>query len=630
MKRELELDEDLKNGPSRNRSITDCVCCIIFIILWAACVWVTIFAFRNGDPARLVQAYDKENVKCGSKNDGTEEFPVAYIYQPFDGLTDVVCLKKCPQWNKEEEEAPAKLECFGGDSDKNKDRNYCSAESAFDFETLPDSLPEAKKSPFLIYNTINLFDRFCSPNLKDLSGAGLEMARDIAIVGNVFGWFDKIFSDLRETWRYIVLIAAMAIIICIIFLFLIRWMAGVLVWILILLFICSIFFLAVYSKRESDRLKLQEEQTGIKNESFFFSPHALYVYSIILYIIGGICFLGMIFSVGSITLAIAVLKSSALFIFDNPLVILTPLFHALLMVVHILFGLIVLFYLWSIGTEKPRGNSPFASYDWDEKTTWIGIFHIFSFLWNLAFIKYLSVFIVGCVCSIWYFNKGRDEVNLFRFPILTAYWWTFRYHLGSLAFASFIMAIIWTIQLIMAYIMYYVEQLKKKGVESKLVEWSLKILMYCIGCCETVIEFISKKGLIQVAVSSRNFCRSSMDAFLLIMNNPLRFGLVDSLALIFVYIGKLFVGAASGLVGYWMLDYRLFEYQGLNSVWIPVVVFIFMGYYIAHFFFGIYGDSADTIIQCFFLDKEINKNTGRPPIAPEPMLEFYEKFKKED
>lgn len=42
----------------------------------------------------------------------------------------------------------------------------------------------------------------------------------------------------------------------------------------------------------------------------------------------------------------------------------------------------------------------------------------------------------------------------------------------------------------------------------------------------------------------------------------------------------------------------------------------------------IYGIAADAIILCFFKDKESCEKSGRAPIAPEPMMAFYEKFKK--
>jgi hypothetical protein len=45
-------------------------------------------------------------------------------------------------------------------------------------------------------------------------------------------------------------------------------------------------------------------------------------------------------------------------------------------------------------------------------------------------------------------------------------------------------------------------------------------------------------------------------------------------------------------------------------------------------FYQIYGIASDAIILCFFRDKQSSEEKGRPTTAPEPMKEFYEKFKK--
>ena len=66
----------------------------------------------------------------------------------------------------------------------------------------------------------------------------------------------------------------------------------------------------------------------------------------------------------------------------------------------------------------------------------------------------------------------------------------------------------------------------------------------------------------------------------------------------------------------------------INSKLFVVIVFAIIGYLIASLFYMVYGIAVDAIILCFFKDKEIADQTGRAPQAPEPMKEFYEKFKK--
>lgn len=87
---------------------------------------------------------------------------------------------------------------------------------------------------------------------------------------------------------------------------------------------------------------------------------------------------------------------------------------------------------------------PFVAIEWTNQDLGLLIAHIFSSLWNVAFINYLMIFIIACTCVIWYYNN-KDSPNYFPRPILTSGWWAFRYHLGSIALGAFILAIIWFI-----------------------------------------------------------------------------------------------------------------------------------------------------------------------------------------
>ena len=133
---------------------------------------------------------------------------------------------------------------------------------------------------------------------------------------------------------------------------------------------------------------------------------------------------------------------------------------------------------------------------WDKKTWYLVIFHCFGFLWNLAFISYFGIFVIGCSCAIWYFNYGKGSKSHFPRPILTSTWWALRYHLGSLALGAFILALVWLVKIILAYIIHYTEGLKKKGIESKVVDIFLKCMMCYVTCFERFIKFLSTLGFI--------------------------------------------------------------------------------------------------------------------------------------
>jgi hypothetical protein len=52
----------------------------------------------------------------------------------------------------------------------------------------------------------------------------------------------------------------------------------------------------------------------------------------------------------------------------------------------------------------------------------------------------VTQFIIAAACALWYFTSTSDSNgsgSLFR-----GLWWVFRYHLGSIAFGSFLIALV--------------------------------------------------------------------------------------------------------------------------------------------------------------------------------------------
>lgn len=44
---------EVSNGPTRKRKMTDCIFCLLMLGFWAFCVFVMYHGFTNGDPKKL-------------------------------------------------------------------------------------------------------------------------------------------------------------------------------------------------------------------------------------------------------------------------------------------------------------------------------------------------------------------------------------------------------------------------------------------------------------------------------------------------------------------------------------------------------------------------------------------------
>lgn len=72
---------------------------------------------------------------------------------------------------------------------------------------------------------------------------------------------------------------------------------------------------------------------------------------------------------------------------------------------------------------------------------------LFGTLWCNAFIQALGLFVVASACCLWYYSHGPAEGT--AFPVLTSYKMALRYHFGSLAFGSLILAIVHFLQIML-------------------------------------------------------------------------------------------------------------------------------------------------------------------------------------
>ncbi len=482
---------------------------------------------------------------------------------------------------------------------------------------------------FLIYNTTGVFGKFCVISVADAAKVSSDWFKNMTVITQAVDKTQEYFSDIESCWYYMIIIAVIAFVVSIVSLIFIRYFAGVFVWITILFFLISLFLLAYFSREESTRLSdiAAEENFETDENNSYYTATNLYYFSWFMYILGGVAVLIVMFSLSTISLSIAVIKSAALYVASNFYIVLLPVLIAVINVAYVILWAVSLAFLWSVGEVEARSSGPFAEVIWSDKTRYFMFAHIFSLLWNVAFINYFLTFVIGCSCAIWYFNN-KDSANYFPRPISTAIWWAFRYHLGSLALGAFVLAIIQAIKVMLAYLAAYIENLKKKGIESKVVDWIIKCLMIFVACFERFIKFLSTLGFIQVAISGQNFCTSCFKAFTILFSNPMKFGFVHALGTVFTFIGKLFISGLCGVVGYIVIEYDENLAEELHSAIFPVFVFMGIGYVVATVFFSIYGVAADTVLLCFFWDKEIASQGGRPVSAPGPMKKFYEKYKK--
>ena len=226
---------------------------------------------------------------------------------------------------------------------------------------------------------------------------------------------------------------------------------------------------------------------------------------------------------------------------------------------------------------------------------WFGIF------WLVAFLMACNEFVIIVSTCSWYFSR-KDIPDDDGIPgdatVMQGFHWIIRYHAGSLAFGSFLLALVWTIRALFEYVGNKVEN---AAPGNPFVRCLLACVRCCLDCFDRFIRFINMNAYIYLAISNESFCSSALNAFILILKNGAKFAFVNSIGGVFMFIARVCISIATTAVCWFLLGLV----EEVDSKFLPLVVIFAVTYVIATVFISIFDVSANTILQCYLLDVDI-------------------------
>jgi hypothetical protein len=338
-----------------------------------------------------------------------------------------------------------------------------------------------------------------------------------------------------------------------------------------------------------------------------------------------------------IRLAVAINAVAAQFVYNTPHVVLVPVIQGIAALIWTIIWIIMCMYLLS---QVPDGyvdtTATYDSYDsaysncvdgkWpeggiypiDATGVWMCYqpryavdyrvwYSVFAFFWHHAFIVAVGQCTIAGAVGVWFFNKGpKGELGNSMLSVWTGVRNCFRYHLGSLALGSFILAVIQTVRWFMIYLS---KQAKVQG--NWVMAVVLKVFAYCLWCFEKSVKFLNKNAYIQVALLATNFCNSAKNAFWLIARNAVRFGVLGSLGFIVHFIGKYLIMSATAVLGFLILE-RM--HSDVSAVPVAcVIVYCVIGYVMGVLFMDVFGLAVDATLQCLIATEEMGIDSSFIP-----------------
>ncbi|XP_073090237.1 choline transporter-like protein 5 isoform X1 [Manis javanica] len=471
----------------------------------------------------------------------------------------------------------------------------------------------------------------------------------------------KVFEDYATTWYWILIGLTIAMLLSWLFVILLRFTAAFLFWVLMLGVLGIIGYGIWHCYREYSILQgkpnshLTIYDIGIQTDiSLYFQlKQTWFAFLIILCIVEALVILMLIFLRERIRISIVLLKEGSKAIGYIPTTLIYPFLTFIFLSICISYWAVIAVYLATSGVPiykviTPEGQCKyenntcdpeifntteiaktcpgaqciFVSYGgkslYHQYITTFQIFNMFVFLWLINFIIALGqCALAGAFASYYWALKKPDDIP--PYPLFTSFGRAIRYHTGSLAFGSLILALIQMYRLVLEYLNKHLKDAQNRI--SKFLQCCLKC---CFWCLENVVKFLNRNAYVMIAIYGKNFCRSARDAFNLMMRNILKVAVMDRVTDFVLILGKILVSGCIGVLAFLLFTQRIpMIIEGptsLNYYWVPLLTVIIGAYLVAHGFFSVYAMCIDTIFICFCEDLERNDGSTEKPYFIAPTL----------
>ncbi|KAM9848797.1 choline transporter-like protein 5-B [Aulostomus maculatus] len=671
-------------GPVHNRSCTDVVCCIIFIIVILGYIALGTVAWIHGDPRKVVYPTDSHGQFCGQQGTPNANKAILFYFNMLKCANPAVlinlqcpttqlCVSKCPDrfatlldaWNTRNWEYYEQFCKPGfkigsksvGDVLRDED---CPAMIVPSRPFLQRCFPDfiTKNGTLTVANQTIFKDGANNKrSVNDLKVA----AKGISSLLNAKELGMRIFEDYANSWDWILIGLVITMVVSLLFILLLRYTAGVLLWLIIFGVIAAIGYGIFHCYWEYSTLSGKPGANVTISDIGFQTDFSIYlklsqtwfIFMISLSVIEVIIVIMLIFLRTRLRIAIALLKEGSKAISYIMSTLFYPVITFFLLALCIAYGAVTAVFLASSGNAVYKVTSTddkcmYANLTCNPKTfsqtnitrvcpgsqcmfafyggesvyhRYILVLHLcnlFVFLWLVNFTIALGqCTLAGAFASYyWALKKPHDIPSC---PLYSSFSRAIRYHTGSLAFGSLILAVVQMVRLVLEYLDH-----KLKGSQNACARFLLCCLKCCFWCLEHFIKFINRNAYIMIAIYGKNFCTSSKDAFFLLMRNVIRVAVLDKVTDFLLFLGKLLISGSVGVLAFFLFTRKIpviqEEVPSLNYYWVPLVTVIFGSYMIAHGFFNVYSMCVDTLFLCFCEDLERNDGSSSRPYYMSPGL----------
>ncbi|KAI9332914.1 plasma-membrane choline transporter-domain-containing protein [Zopfochytrium polystomum] len=241
------------------------------------------------------------------------------------------------------------------------------------------------------------------------------------------------------------------------------------------------------------------------------------------------------------------------------------------------------------------------------------IYHILGSFWGLCFLQGVNQLTIAGAFASYYWTM--DKSNLPPRPVTRSLYRTVRYHLGSVALGSLLIAVVQTIR-----VLTWVSAKQVAKTRRRCLIWIFGCLNGLLAMLHRVVKFINKNAYIKIAIDGQAFCAACGSAMGLIVRNGLKLVAVSFVAEYVLTLSTLCVTMVTVLIFYGILSSKKDSLE-LNFIFVPLLIVGLEAFLIGVGFLSVYRMGIDTIFLSFLEDGERNDGSAERPFFMTPRLQ---------
>lgn len=179
-------------------------------------------------------------------------------------------------------------------------------------------------------------------------------------------------------------------------------------------------------------------------------------------------------------------------------------------------------------------------------------YQLFGFLWLVCFIIACTQYVVIVAVSTWYFTSTSDERG--NLSLSKGFFWIFRYNLGSLAFGSLIIAIIWAVRICLEYVNKKALLANANGMPNAAAKCFVNATRCCLACFHRFVKYVNTNAYVQVCLTGKGFCQSALTGFLVVIKHAAAFMITAGMSTILSFLGVFTIVVGNMLLVYFLLS----------------------------------------------------------------------------